>query len=293
MSPPTPRVSDWVALLAVDVTQWGVVMSADSQQVEIRGGENRTVSTPGWQARDPILPRVGGGFVGLVGFAGTEEVESLVTAEWLRQFVSHTSTDDVESFCRRLGARLTDVWRDGQLETVLEILVAGEVGGDVQFWYVRNSAGLRADGFHNPPAEQFAVENDLDRNYVPKDTRPGESKDQLLARVAYSFRQGVLVPASPVFDGFTSVLTTLYVHHLAGFVPVASLDDVGQFARVRMEFLKRLCTSSYGIYAEGVPTPIGGVVHVYGVGRDGVVREYVKKRRDVRELRAGRRTTAT
>lgn len=46
-------------------------MSADSQPVEILGGENRVADTTAWQTRNPIVIRVGGGFVGLVGFAGT------------------------------------------------------------------------------------------------------------------------------------------------------------------------------------------------------------------------------
>ena len=63
----------------------------------------------------------------------------------------------------------------------------------------------------------------------------------------YSFRQGVLLPASPVFDGFAQLMGLLYGSGVPGFSPLASLDDVGHYARVRMEFLKRLCTSKYGI----------------------------------------------
>jgi hypothetical protein len=52
-----------------------------------------------------------------------------------------------------------------------------------------------------------------------------------------------------------------------------------------MEFLKRLCTARYGIYAEKTPTPIGGQVHVYGVARDGRVCRYGGKgRKDVAQV---------
>jgi hypothetical protein len=276
-----------VGLLAVDVTAYGVVMSADSQRVEIHGGNNRALQQRGREKRDPIVIRMGGGFVGLVGFAGTEAIESIDTAEWLRRFSSACPQDDVDAFCTRLGARLTEVWRDEKLPTVLEILVSGEVAGDVQFWYVRNSADLGLDGTHNPPADRFVVENDLDRNYIPRDALPGESKAGVLSRMTYSFRQGVLLPASPVFNGFGILMGTLYAHQVPGFA-LASLDDVGHYARVRMELLKRLCSSKYGIYAPNMPSMVGGDVHVYGVDRDGAIRKYVKGRHDVKTLRPGR-----
>jgi hypothetical protein len=75
-----------MALLVVDVFAHGVVMSADSQPVEILDGQNRIIRPEAWHTRDPILQRVGGGFVGLVGFAGTEEIEGVTTREWLRRF---------------------------------------------------------------------------------------------------------------------------------------------------------------------------------------------------------------
>jgi hypothetical protein len=67
----------------------------------------------------------------------------------------------------------------------------------VQFWYVRNSQGLRdSDWSHNTPAETFSTENDLDTKIG------GEPKEDVLNRVAFSFRQGVLVPGAHVFNAF-------------------------------------------------------------------------------------------
>jgi hypothetical protein len=173
------------------------------------------------------------------------------------------------------------------LRSILEILVTGEIAGDPQFWFVRNSQGLRPDGCHAAPTDVFVAVDDL-ANYLRTDAAPGDSIDDLLAARTYSFRQGVLVPASPVFDGFTAVLQTLRAGGVPGFAPLASLDDLGQFARVRMEFLKRLCTAKYGIYRPGIPTPIGGEVHVFGVGRDGRICEYSKGRDQIAILRKGR-----
>jgi hypothetical protein len=187
-----------MGILAVDVTTFGVVMSADSQRVEIVGGENR-VQVSGERSRLSIVERFGGGFVGLVGFAGTEEVEGKPTSDWLRRFLAAHPDDDVEALCHGLAADLTRAWNDNELASILEILVAGEVSGDVQFWYVRNSDGLvDANWKHHPPRPAFHAENDLDKNYVAPNLQPGETKDELLGRTMFSFRQGVVLPTAPV-----------------------------------------------------------------------------------------------
>ena len=201
-------------------------------------------------------------------------------------------SDDLGSFCGRLATTLTDVWRRDGLPSVLEILVTGEVAGDAQFWFVRNSQGLRdADWTHEARADVFESRNDLDDptdGYIQRARAAVETKEDVLQRMMFSFRQGVIVPAATVFDGFSRILGLMYQGRVAGFAPIASLDDLGHFARVRMEFLKRLCTAKYGIYAEDTPTPIGGEVHVYGVGRDGRIVEYRKGRGQVQTHRAGR-----
>jgi hypothetical protein len=104
----------------------------------------------------------------------------------------------------------------------------------------------------------------------------------------FSFRQGVLLPGATVFDAFGALMRVLWFGDYEGFVQFDSLDDLGQFARVRMELLKRLCSPKYGIAEPDFATPIAGTVHVYGVSRDGEIREYVKGRGDVRITRAGR-----
>jgi hypothetical protein len=175
---------------------------------------------------------------------------------------------------------LTGVWQRDGLDSVLEILVTGEVSGDLQFWFVRNSRVIGD--------RQFNAVNDLDLNYIPAHLAPGETKPDVLARVMFSFRQGVLFPASPVFDGFSMVLGAIYAGNTEGFEPLSSLDDVGHYARVRMEFLKRLCTAKYGIFKPGTPTTVAGDVHVLGVGLDGRVAEYRKHRNQTRFVRAGR-----
>jgi hypothetical protein len=175
---------------------------------------------------------------------------------------------------------------------VLEILVTGEISGDLQFWYVRNSQGLRdTDWKHNAPMDVFIAKDDL-ASYIERDRVDGETKDDVLRRVTYSFRQGVLVPGAHVFTGFAEILGAMYSGNVEGFKPVDSLDDLGQFARVRMEFLKRLCSAKHGIYDENTPTPVAGKVHVYGVGRDGRICDYHKGKDQVATPRPGRTTQA-
>jgi hypothetical protein len=278
-----------MGVLAVDLTAHGVVMSADSQPVEIVEGENRIDDSAGRRVRNPIIQRTAGGFVGLVGFAGTERVEGVRTADWLRRFDGQTSNDDLESFCKRLAETLSDVWQRDGLTSVLEILVAGEIDGEAQFWFVRNSQGLRADGTHHAASATFTPQDDL-AAYLALDGRPGEGKTDLVTRRPrpYSFWQGVLVPSSLVFDAFSALLSTLVVGGVTGFDPIESLDHVGQFARVRMEFLKRLCSPKHGIYNTSTPTPIDGDIHVYGVGLDGRICEYMKHSNQVKTHRHGR-----
>jgi hypothetical protein len=263
-------------------------MSADSHHVEITGGNVRVVPMKGVRSRNPIVQRSAGGFVGLIGSVGTESIEGIPTARWIERFSAQHPHDGVGAFCNRLASTLTSIWALTGAPAVLEILLAGEIRGDLQFWYVRNSDGLDNAWTHKAPARKFTAENDLDANYVPSDRRPGESKDALLDRVLYSFRQGVLVPAAPVFDAFAGLMHGIYASRTPGFAPMNELDDLGHYARVRMEFLKRLCTDKYGIYSPGVPSPIGGDVHVLGVSPKGEIKRFAKGRQEVRVLVPGR-----
>jgi hypothetical protein len=74
-----------IGLLAVDVSGFGIVMSADSQRVELLDGENRVLAgVP--RIRNPILIRDGGGFRGLIGYVGTEAIDRPSMSEWLSAF---------------------------------------------------------------------------------------------------------------------------------------------------------------------------------------------------------------
>ncbi|MDQ3401303.1 MAG: hypothetical protein M3470_09895 [Chloroflexota bacterium] len=275
-----------MGLLAVDVSAFGVVMSADSQPVELLDGQTRVLAQAGQRrTRNPILIRDGGGFIGLTGFVGTELIGPKTTRDWLNTFGTHHANESLAEYAGALGKALTEEWKRHGLSSILEILISGVEGGDVRFWFVRNSQGLHDhDWTYRPPSSEFQVVNDLDDNYMPRDLQPGQTKEQLLQARLYSFRQGVLLPAAPVFDAFTTILGVIYGHGVDGFEPVVSLDDLAYFARQRMEFVKRLYSDRHGIYKKS-PAPLGGDVHVFGVGLDGEIRHYPKIRTQVKTLR--------
>jgi len=275
-----------MGLVALDVSAFGVVMSADSQPVEFVDGENRVLTTTTQRTtRNPILIRVGGGFRGLTGYVGTERIGGATTRDWLSQFGQDHADDDLGSYANALAAALTEEWQLFGVASVLEILIGGVETGDVQFWYVRNSQGLREhDWTYEAPSAQFSAVPDLDANYVARDLQPGQTKDELLQTRMYSFRQGVLLPAAHVFNAFSEIIGAIYTHGIDGFEPIASLDDLAYFARQRMEFMKRLYSAKHGIYKDS-PSPLGGVVHVLGVTVDGEIREYPKIRGQARTLR--------
>jgi hypothetical protein len=276
-----------VGLLAVDVSGVGAVMSADSQRVELLDGDYRVLPGPPFNS-NPIVIREAGGFCGLLGYVGTESIDGTRMPDWLSAFSTAHAGEPLGTFAVVLADALTAEWQRLGLTTVLEIFIAGVESGDVRFWYVGNSRGLYEHNWtFKQPSPQFRSEDDLDRNYIPRDLKPGQTKKQLLETHLYSFREGVLLPAAPVFDAFITILTTIYARGIEGFEPVSSLDDLAYFARQRMEFLKRLYSHDHGIYKKS-PAPLDGDVHVLGVTAEGEVRKYPKLRRQIKTVRPAR-----
>jgi hypothetical protein len=274
-----------MGLLALDIAAHGVVMSADSQPVEILGGETRILDPDGSRTRNPIVIRQGGGFSGLVGSVGTERVGNVTTRDWLSAFSTSHPEETLAEFASALASGLTEAWQSHGLRSILEILIGGVEDHEVRFWYVRNSDGLNeGDWTYKPSRADFHAVDDLDTNYVPHDRQPGQTKEELLQTRMYSFRQGVLLPAAPVFNAFAAIMGAIYSHGIDGFESIASLDDLAYFARQRIEFLKRLYKTSHGIY-KSASAPLGGEVHVFGVARDGEIRKYPKLRAQAKTIR--------
>jgi hypothetical protein len=131
-----PDYRNSVGLLAVDVSSYGVVMSADSQPVELLDHETRVLAQPGQRrTRNPILIRDAGGFVGLTGFVGTETIGGRTTREWLTAFDARHPEATLSEYASALGGELTEEWKRLQLRSILEILITGVESEDVRFVY--------------------------------------------------------------------------------------------------------------------------------------------------------------
>ena len=274
-----------VGFLALDVSRFGVVMSADSQVVELLDGRNRVVRPgPGLRNNNPIIPRRGGGFTGLIGYVGREGIEGLRTRSWLERFSQQHPGESLPDFCRALADALSRQWRRQRLKSALWIFVSGVEGREIRFWYITNVDGLDPQkGTYTNPRTTFTVVDDLDINYIQRDLAPGQTKEQLLQTRMYVFRNGVLKPTALMFDSFSAIVQALYVQNIPGFPPIRSLDDLAYVDRQRMEFAKRLHSRKHGI-AKAPLAAVDGEVHVFGVTRAGVVRQYPKIRTQAKTI---------
>lgn len=274
-----------MGLLALDVSRFGIVMSSDSQPVELLAGRNRLVGSGGHLRDNPILVRCGGGFTGLVGYVGRPKIEGIATRSWLERFAKQYADDPLPEFCEALAETLTHCWSRRHLKSGLWIFVSGiDARRDVCFWYVNNIAHMDPNtGTYTRIVPRFQAVNDLDANYIQPQLAPGQTKAQLLQTRMYFFRNGVLRPSALIFDGFNAIMQTIYLERIPGFAPIRSLDDLAFFDRQRMEFTKRLYSPKHGI-STAKSAAIAGEVHVLGVTREAAIREYGKLRSQVKTI---------
>ena len=264
-----------MGLLTVDVTTLGIVMSSDSQPIEIVSGDIRVPDFTGERRRDKISERHGGGFDGLVGYVGTEQIGPETT----RAFIERVSRDQPDlplpAFADQLAHELSAAWVEHSLSTGLWVFIAGAEHGELRFWWLFN--GDFAGGLYVNLRRAFTVVNDLDDHAVPAAMTDGgfDSKADVLANRTLFFRNGALIPAARIFDEFTRLIERVYVGGYDGFERISTLADYAYLVRMRQEFIKRMFDSSKGIYRHRNP-PIGGVVYVRGVSPDGEISEYEK-----------------
>jgi hypothetical protein len=266
-----------VGILAVDVSRYGIVMSADSQPVELLDGRNRVLRTR-LLSRNPIVVRRGGGFTGLVGFVGRERIAGKPTREWLHAFSTQHPNESLAAFCTTLADDLSREWRRQRLLSGLWIFVSGFEGSEVRFWYVCNVEGVNpADGTYKKPGATFTAVDDLDGNYLAPERNQGQTKAELMRLRMYQFRNGVIRPTALIFDVFNEVMRRIYEQQIPGFSPIRSVGDLAFYDRQRMEFAKRLHSRKHGIAKASSPG-IAGEVHVMGVNPTGVIHAYHKLR---------------
>jgi hypothetical protein len=274
-----------VGLLTADITPIGVVLTGDSQAVEL--GESsvtvqRTQGAP--QSRPCLVAHGGTDFAAALGFVGTETIGNSPTNQWLQRFCASRIHLNMDEFCRALTDELTSLWHEHSYETCLWIFICGASAGEPIFRAVRN-CGPDMDGnlLYTRIKPDFVWHNDL-ANHVSTYGRPGETLPHVLAHTMALYRNGVLLPAVGLLDGFRQLTEALLNGGFRGFAPVGSLDAYADIVRMRSEFVKRMFDPAKGIYQEA--KPIGGTIYVYRVELDGAIYEHKPKAKPVRLLPA-------
>jgi hypothetical protein len=266
-----------VGLLTLDVTALGVVMTSDVQPVELLDGGLRVLPLSNETKVKKIMDRHGGGFHGLVGYVGTERIGNATVRSVLENTIQKTSDLPLQQFCTRLAEDLSAAWREHSLSTCLWVFVAGVEESEPRFWFVVNGE-LAPAGFYVNISDHFKVVNDLDMYAVPRAAAElgVATKDEVLARTTFFFRNGAIVPSAQVLDAFEPVVRTLYLGRFPGFPPIDTIDAYAAIVRVRQEFVKRLFDKPKGVWRGEGPGHVGGDIHVYSVDLTGAVRSHHK-----------------
>jgi len=267
-----------VGLLTVDVTSLGVVMTSDSQPIELVEGGLKVLDLKASDQK--ILERHAGGFDGLIGYVGTERIGSATTRSFLERSSDATPDLPLGDFCRQLAADLSAAWREHELRTCLWVFVAGTEGREPRFWFVVNGE-LAPAGYYVNIRDEFRAVNDLDMYKVPEAAAElgVRSKDEVLARTTFFFRNGAIAHCAGVLDDFTKLVRNLYFGGYPGFPPIATLDAYAALVRVRQEFVKRIFDPSKGVWRGDDRTPIDGTVIVCSVDLNGNVDPHHKHAR--------------
>ncbi len=114
-----------MGLLTVDVIALGVVMSSDSQPIEIVSGGIRVLDFTGERRRDKLIERHAGGFDGLIGYVGAEEVGGEPTRAFIERVSTDASNAPLADFVTHLAHRLTAAWMKHDVQSGLWVFVAG------------------------------------------------------------------------------------------------------------------------------------------------------------------------
>lgn len=263
-----------MGLLTLDVTELGVVMTSDSQPIEIVSGAINIVEAE-FRRRDKIIEHHSSDFDGLIGYVGTEEIGASLT----RTFLAHLSANAVglslDDFCERLQHELSAAWVTHDLTSALWVFVAGTERGELRFRYLVNADML--GHLYVNVSTGFRLVDDLDSVVIPRAMAEtgATTKAAAMRGRLFFFRNGALLPAAMLFDSFTRLMEDVYGGGFDNFERVSSLGHYGALVRMRQEFIKRMFEPSKGLYSGEIP-PIGGTIYVRSVDLEGVIRDHGK-----------------
>jgi hypothetical protein len=258
-----------MGILTADVTPLGVVMTGDSQPVELRESSYSVLPPAGQRQRQCLVAGGGSDFKAALGFVGTEWIGEQTTFVWLREFVSANPNLSLDDFCTSLAAALTDEWTQNSYETVLWIFVCGASGEVPVFRAIRNCGDIMDENLlYTEVGPTFKWVDDL-ANHI--------EQHGPLTQASALYRNGVLLPAAGIHDRFSKMLEQLVAGGFRGFEPVSSLGAYAAIVKMRAEFVKRMFDQEKGVY-KAEDRPIGGVVFVWRVELDGSIYNHTGKK---------------
>lgn len=259
-----------MGLLTVDVTSLGIVMTSDSQKVDLYVDHYR-VHTSGTKNESPIVRVRINGFSGWAGSVGTVVIGGKSARDWLKDAVGSRSAMTLAELCESLAAALTGCWAS-PAETHLSVFIAGYEGIEPRFWFISNG-DIPHPAMAAVPSDFVAV-NDLDEHWLPEHAALGEASSAAIARVQPLFRRGVLAAAN-LFDTFAKAVGDTIAAGHEEIPAIDSLERYAAFTKFRFEFAKRMYDPKYGIGTHPHP-PIAGTIHVVSVDPSGTARDHDK-----------------
>jgi hypothetical protein len=215
--------------------------------------------------------------VAAVGFVGTEEIAGQRTLDWLRAFFAENPELGLTTFCDQIAEALSAEWARSEYETVLWLFICGATAeGQPIFRAIRNCGPDMDDNLlYTKVGRSFVWHDDL-ANHLSTYGQPGETNLETLTRALALYRNGVLLPAVAVLDGFPEILGRLFAGGFPGFAPVTTLADYAAVVKMRAEFVKRLFDKTKGVYRGGVP-PVAGTVYVWRIELNGKIYDHTAK----------------
>jgi hypothetical protein len=266
-----------VGLLTVDVNPLGVVIASDSQPVALYA-DRVELPASGARVRSPILRTTLEGFSGFMGYVGTEQLDGKAAREWLHNALQQRAGARLSDLSSELAEVLTQIWTTEGIATHLSLFVAGYERDEPRFWFISN--GEVPDGSSSTVSSRFEAVDDLDSRFIQVNARPGESTQEVVARLQPSFRRGVL-SAAAIFDSFTALISRTIQQGHPQIPPIDALDRYAAYARFRFEFTKRMYDPKYGMGVDPHP-PVAGTIHVFSVDPAGTARAHGKHLKDAR-----------
>jgi hypothetical protein len=266
-----------MGLLTTDVTPLGVVVTGDSQPIELRERAFTILPTRGARRRPCFVAHAGSDFTAALGFVGTEKIGDSPTRHWLERFSERSPALTLDRFCDGLAHALTIEWSRNSYDTCLWIFISGASQQEPVFRAVRN-CGPEMDHslLYTQIGPDFVWHDDL-ANHMATYGASEESRLETLAHHTALYRNGILLPGALVLGSFQTLMQQLLSGAFQDFAQVSTLAAYASIVKMRGEFLKRLFDEEKGVY-DSDSRPIAGALYVWRVELDGSIYDHSGKK---------------